>query len=215
MTNGSIAIPGAIIFVNDDISTSSLSRLVSQLQINETVTLSVFSSRLTNDPSYTINIRAQRRRLLVKIDLTNTENRMEADVIISVKNGLASIVSCCFGPPGATYKVLNLTWGQLGIHSIDLTRTCSACQVWCGQCRCSSSCRDPMTNVDCCDMTYSTHFGRNCSSCCAQFPYGSSSTRDCQYTYNYHPQGANYTYQCPVNETPTPIDCPLVRRCCS
>jgi hypothetical protein len=49
-------------------------------------------------------------------DFREEMNREIADVVIFVKEALASIEKNNFGPPGQTYQVLNLYWGQLCVY---------------------------------------------------------------------------------------------------
>jgi hypothetical protein len=207
MTNGSIAVPGAIIFINNDLASSTMSRIVSQLQIEETITFEELNSRLIADPNYTRNIRIERRRIMVTIDFLTTDTRTQADVVVYVKNGLVSISKSCFGPPGATYPFNYLYWGQLCIFDTDLDRTCANCGLWWRQCGCNDG------YGHCCNMTYATFFGHNHSYGPARFPYASGAVmREGEYRFNHPPRGPDYTYDC--NGTVViPIDCPLTKCC--
>ena len=137
MSAGSIAVPGAIIMVNDTISEINQTKLVTQLHINEVISGAVFDVRFSADTSYPNNIRALRQRILVLRDHRDTTNRALMDVVIYVKHGMASISRNCFGPPGATYPLKNLYWGKLCIYHTDPDRTCltnNTCSCLCSGC---------------------------------------------------------------------------------
>lgn len=107
--------PAAIILVNDDLVESTLDKLVRQLYIDEVVDGYVFDTRVGLNPTYAEDYKKENKRLLVKRSFFEIENRMIFDVVIFVKNGLASIEKNNFGPPYGSYSLLNLTWRDLGI----------------------------------------------------------------------------------------------------
>jgi len=127
MVAGSIAVPGAIVMVNNNLPDVNKNRLISQLHITETITGEEFDLRLSLDPLYARNIRVTRQRLLVLRDHNDKTNRTEMDVVLYVKHDLASIEKNCFGPPGPTYMVNKLTWAQLCIYHTVPDRTCQGC----------------------------------------------------------------------------------------
>jgi hypothetical protein len=209
MIHGSIAVPGAVILVNNDLSETIKNRLVVQLQIDEIIDGYTFDSRLLTDSDYVKNIRALRRRVMVVRDFRETNNRDVFDVVIFVKEAMASITQNCFGHPGGTFLVKYLHWGQLCIFDTVLDRSCSSCGVWYSSSYhngCCPKCGD-------CDMTYATHFGQNNKECCARFPFKSGgfgryreNAKECELK-------KNYTYECNENGC-TPIDCPPAQVCC-
>lgn len=132
MVQGSIAVPGAIIMVNNDLSTTIQARLETQLHIDESITGQEFDLRFAADPMYPRSIRALRRRLLVIRDHQDTTNRTEMDIVMFVKSGMISVTKNCFGPPGQTYLLKNVYWGALCIYHTVLDRSCQ--DGSCSQC---------------------------------------------------------------------------------
>lgn len=121
---GSIAVPGAIIMVNNDLSPTIQSHLVTQLHIDESISGEEFDIRVQAYPEYARNIRALRKRLMVIRDHRDPTNRDLMDVVMFVKSGLISVTKNCFGPPGQTYGIKNIYWGAICIYNTDLERTC-------------------------------------------------------------------------------------------
>jgi len=139
MAIGSIRVPGAIVMINDDVSDSYLGRLEIQLHIDETLTGEEFDLRVAGDPDYPNSIRVLRQRILVIRNHQDATNRELMDVILFIREGLASVSKNCFGPPGATFAVKDLYWGQLCVFDTDLNRSCSTS---------SGSCGAPYMNAD-------------------------------------------------------------------
>ncbi len=110
-----IAVPPAIIFINDDLVPQVRAWIVRQLHINEVIDGYVFDARVAADSSYPDKIRQLGLRLMVVRPFNELENRTLADVVIFVKNGMAAIEKNKFGPPSCSYPVSNLYWGQLCI----------------------------------------------------------------------------------------------------
>ncbi len=108
-------LPGAIVFVNADLTSQVQAHLVKQLHISEVIDGYVFDDRVTADSSYPATVRNQKLRLMVVRSFEELENRDLADVVIFVKAGLAAIEKNGFGPPGLTFPILNLYWQKLGI----------------------------------------------------------------------------------------------------
>lgn len=111
-----VAVPPAIIFVNNDLSESVRSTLIRQLQINEVLDGYVFDERVAADPAYPDTIRQLRLRVMVVrtfVDRATVATWTIPEVVIFVKNGLAAIERNNFGPPGLTLPVINLYWGAL------------------------------------------------------------------------------------------------------
>lgn len=130
------SIPGAIITVNNDLSDVVRNQLVIQLQITQYMSGEQFDTNLLNDPNYVINIRNMRIRIMVIRNFQDVNNRTVSDVVIFVKNGLASIEKNCFGPPGKTFSVKNLYWAQLNIFDTDKLRSCTSCGLYTSPCLC-------------------------------------------------------------------------------
>lgn len=95
--------PGAIIFLNSNISEQVLSVTKNQLYTHQTIDLNTFNSDVNNY----INLKLQKNeRILVLInDFTNHQSRDEADVVIYISFGLAYILKNNFGPPGLCFQV--------------------------------------------------------------------------------------------------------------
>jgi hypothetical protein len=110
-----VAVPAAIVFVNHDLVDEVRGWIVKQLHIDEAIDGATFDARVAGDPSYVDKVHQLNLRVLVERPFNDYNNRQLADVAIFVKNGLAAIEVNKFGPPGGTYPVLNLYWGQLGI----------------------------------------------------------------------------------------------------
>ena len=146
MAQGSIAVPGAVIMANNDISVTIRTQLEIQLHIDETITGQEFDLRVAAQPDYARSIRILRRRLMVLRDHRDSTNRSEMDVVIYVKHGLASVSQNCFGPPGQTHIIKNLYWGQLCIYHTVPDRTCAStcgCCGYSGGCGCDGYGRSP------------------------------------------------------------------------
>lgn len=111
-------LPGAIVFVNNDLSESARATLIRQLFITDVQDGYVFDAYVAADSNYPDNIRLLDRRLMV---IRTFEDRgtistwTHADVVIFVKMGLASILENKFGPPGLTLSLGKICWGALGI----------------------------------------------------------------------------------------------------
>jgi hypothetical protein len=111
-----VAVPPAIIFVNRDLTDQVRGWIMKQLHITAAVDGYTFDASVAADSDYVDKIHRLNLRLLVERPFTETQNRELADVVIFVKNGLASVEVNNFGPPGNTFPVLKLHWGQLGIY---------------------------------------------------------------------------------------------------
>jgi len=134
-------LPGLIIFVNDSVTLASLNTLKTdtgiqpnelvpftppgstiqgldtQLQINETIMFDEFNARVKADPNYPTVVHLNQLRILVILsDFQNTTNRNLADVVMFVKQGIASVEKCKYGSPGFSLDVqriniFNLLYG--------------------------------------------------------------------------------------------------------
>jgi hypothetical protein len=122
---GSIALPGALVMVNNDLSVSVQNRLQIQLHIDETINGQELDLRIAADPTYPQNVRAVRHRVMIMRDLRETNNRTEMDLVIFVRESMVYVERNCFGPTGKSIYLSNVTWGQLGIFDTDLDRTCN------------------------------------------------------------------------------------------
>jgi len=125
--------PGIILFVNDHTnesfvnsfkttigiqpnqlvantpSTSAITNLSRQLEINETITLEEFNARVAADPNYPTVVHLNRLRILVVLSsFMDHTNRNLADIVLFVKGGLASVEFSKFGPPRQTWETQRL-----------------------------------------------------------------------------------------------------------
>lgn len=132
VTPGSIAVPGALLMVNNDLSANVQNRLEIQLHIDETITGQEFDIRLAAEPNYPLYVRAGRRRIMVVRDHRDVTNRDSMDIVMFVKNGMISVTKNCFGPPGQTYRIQNVYWGALCIYHTVLDRSCRTTCCSCG-----------------------------------------------------------------------------------
>ncbi len=115
--------PTAIIFMNDTVNSTVISTLKTsveptpsvetniarQLEINESMSFVEFNARVAADPNYPFNVHSNGLRILVLLpDFRDYTNRQLADIVIFVKQGLASVEKNNFGPPGLTLPVQRL-----------------------------------------------------------------------------------------------------------
>ena len=107
--------PSGIVFVNNDLTDSVQAALVKQLHISEVIDGYAFDNRILANPSYSDVVRQLDLRIMVVRSFLEQDNRTLADLVIFVTNGMASVLQNKFGPPGVTYAVSRLTWGQLGM----------------------------------------------------------------------------------------------------
>ena len=102
-------LPPAIIFVNADLNDPLKATLQKQLYINQTITDTQFDEVVAIDPTFPDQIHLNGARVLVIrenfMDRTNFEL---ADVVIFVKQGLASISKNNLGPPTLTLPIERL-----------------------------------------------------------------------------------------------------------
>jgi len=111
-----VAVPPAIIIMNNDLVPDVVSWIVRQLQITETIDGATFDARIAANPDYPDVVHALNERLLVIRNFRELDNRQAADVVVFVKNGMAAIEQNKFGPPGQTYRLRDLHWGQMYVH---------------------------------------------------------------------------------------------------
>jgi hypothetical protein len=105
--------PAAVIFVNNDLTDNVKSAIQRQLFINETITGAEFDARLESNPNYVDVIHATGVRVLVIRSFIELTNRAQADIVLFVKAGLASVLVNKFGPPGQTFAVDHMYLSQL------------------------------------------------------------------------------------------------------
>jgi len=108
--------PGAILFINKEVSEQVLSVIQSQLFINETMSDGYFISKINDDGYYVQKNKADGYRILVILENFNDisqPDRSLADVVMFVKNGLLSIEKNNYGPP-----MPSMTISDLYIHKL-------------------------------------------------------------------------------------------------
>jgi hypothetical protein len=124
-------LPSAIIFVNDQVTLATISVLTTedtptpstvqgidvQLQITETISFEEFNARIASNPNYHDIVHLNKQRILVILkNFRDCRNREYADVVMFVKQGIASVESCKFSPPGYSIdtqrlNIYNLLYG--------------------------------------------------------------------------------------------------------
>ena len=119
-----MSFPPAIIFINGntdgyghtygDLDSIGKSTLESQLYIDETMTGEEFDARVVVDPNYPTIVHLWKQRILViRPDFRDYINRELADVVLFVKQGMATILKNNYGPPGLTLPIQRLEIHQL------------------------------------------------------------------------------------------------------
>lgn len=102
-------LPSAIIFMNDDVSQGIIDVLTHQLFLNEIISGTTFDQRIadSNDGyTYPDDVRKNNLRILVlKNDLRSDTNHEYADVVIFVKQGLATVLKNKLGPPTQSFPI--------------------------------------------------------------------------------------------------------------
>lgn len=107
-------LPGAIIFINKDINDGIRSLLITQLFINDVMDGNTFDGYVSMDPGYVNRIHGSNLRVLViRESFRDFTNRELADVVIFIKNGMASVEENKLGPPRPQFPLQNLTIYQL------------------------------------------------------------------------------------------------------
>jgi hypothetical protein len=111
-----VAVPPAVIFVNNDLTAQVQDYLATQLFIDIILSGAQFDALIAADPEYHTKAKQANQRILVIRSFYELTNRDKADVVIFIKEGLAAVETTKFGPPATTYPVANLTLGQLGLY---------------------------------------------------------------------------------------------------
>ena len=144
----------AVIMINA-VSDSVLTKLITQLKIDVTLTNSQLSDILNVDPSYREVLRANSQRALIIADLNNITNEDFVDVIGVYANGLLSIKVNKLGPRGITLPANRIYWGQICIFELPVKDCCpeQRCNTCCClPCECEFNGVRPYTivNHNCC-----------------------------------------------------------------
>jgi hypothetical protein len=119
----SSTIPSGLILVNNDINSNIIKCLKRQLfldgyidgYIDGYVDGYAFDSLVNNDSNYVSTIKSKDRRLMVLKSFDDLLNRELFDVVVYIKNGLASVEVNKYGPHGITVPVIDITWQKLYI----------------------------------------------------------------------------------------------------
>jgi hypothetical protein len=110
-----MSLPAAIFFVNaDGINDGIRATLMTQLFIDEALTDTDFDARVQVEPDYPDLIHLNGLRIMVlRQNFHDLTNRNLADVVMFVKQGMASIEKNNFGPPGLTFPVTRINMYEL------------------------------------------------------------------------------------------------------
>lgn len=114
-----VAIPSAIIFVNEDISPSVRTHLTRQLFLTQTIDGYGFDSLVAGDPNYIATLKQMNQRVMVLrtfADRATISTWPLADIVLFVKQGIGAVEVNRFGPHGLSLSVLKIYWGALGVH---------------------------------------------------------------------------------------------------
>lgn len=103
--------PPAIIVVNNDLTDSVESMLITQLQIDNIVDGYYYDHNI----SALNTLKNSGKRILVIRSLFDTFDRTSVDLVLFIKAGLISVLTNKFGPPNATFSIVNLSWKYLGV----------------------------------------------------------------------------------------------------
>lgn len=142
-------IPAAIFFINADISDITKNTLKLQLSINEVLTDIEFDARVQADPNYSINIHLNNLRILViRQNLQDYTNRELADVVLFIKQGLATVLKNNFGPPTLAVLISHINIFNLlnGLKNTSYPLSCRKCCCGCC-CNCFSHLPIPLQNM--------------------------------------------------------------------
>jgi hypothetical protein len=107
-------LPGAIIYINNDLNSALQTKIMNQLFIWELITEQTLLDRIASDPDYLITVRLDRKRILVTCnDIRASTTKTIVDVVLFVKSGLAYILKNNYGPPALTLPVERLYLNKL------------------------------------------------------------------------------------------------------
>jgi hypothetical protein len=110
-----VVLPGAIIFMNDNVPDQVRDTLRKQLFITGLLTGTEFDGYVSVNPDYPTYVRNHSERIMVMRPFTELDNRTLADVVIYVDRGMISVETNKYGPRGLTLRVAELYWGKLSI----------------------------------------------------------------------------------------------------
>jgi len=108
-------IPAAVVLFNNDLVDSVRAYIIKQLHIDEAITGAEFDLRIAANPDYVALIKQLELRILVERSYKELTNREQFDLVLFLKNGICACELNKFGPPGISFPLKNLYWGQFGI----------------------------------------------------------------------------------------------------
>ena len=118
-----VALPAAAVLLNNEVVPQVRDMLVTQLHINIVLDGYAFEQEMTLDGYFLDRVRAQNKRVLVIRDAREHAFQNKFDVVLYFYQGLVSVEMNNFGPPGGTFKVPYLTWGQLNVFETQIGYT--------------------------------------------------------------------------------------------
>jgi hypothetical protein len=150
-----------LLFGNNDLTANVQASLVSQLFLNEVISLDEWNARLAGNPEYPLIIQQNNIHLLVLGSYYNITNRSIFDFCLFFKAGQCAIESCQgSGPPGISFPIAYLTENQLRHHFPN-------CGCWDGY----SCCNNP-------NIQNNILFPLDCKVCEPNaFPFGESCSK--------------------------------------
>ena len=117
-------LPSALIMINNDLTDQVLEFISRQLFLTDIFDGYEFLMALDADGydgyDFLPWIRSKNRRVAVIQSHQEKAHRELFDLVLFVKNGLASVECNKFGPPGLTLPVTKLYWGILGVYDIPV-----------------------------------------------------------------------------------------------
>jgi len=111
-----MGLPGAIVFVSNNVTDQVRDTIIKQLFITTTLDGYSYDSLVESDSSYPQTMRNHLERVMVIRSLDELANRETADVVLHIKHGMAAVEKNKFGPPGNTYRIAELYWGKLEVY---------------------------------------------------------------------------------------------------
>lgn len=108
--------PPIVIFVNEEISDGVKGPLQRQLYSTKIETGAEFDSNLASNPDYVNYLKQQGFRTIVYRDFSSDLNKDKADIVLFIKEGLATIEKNNYGPPGYTMPVDRLLLSELILY---------------------------------------------------------------------------------------------------
>ena len=111
---------GAIIFINNEISSQEKLTLQNQLVITEIISSEELDLRINKNPNYPQIIRSSGIKLLVTIPTNDLNTKNIADLVLFLKQDLIYVVSNKSGGSGQAFKLSNINVNTLMSSSVNL-----------------------------------------------------------------------------------------------